>query len=333
MREELVKILGIQTESYDTTMMDKYIINEIHDMGLIPVLDNGNIYVTKGLSDTYPCIVSHTDSVHKIIPPDDFTIIANDKFAIGFDNHKMSPSGCGGDDKVGIYICLELLKTIDCIKVAFFRDEEVGCVGSYEADVKFFNDVRFILQCDRKGNQDFVNEIYGTQLQSKRFKKMVSSIIESYDYHFASGMLTDVYALTQLGVGVSVANMSCGYYNPHCDDEIVCFEDVERCLCMCQHIMEEMTERYECHHQVKPSHTYNTSPKMYGRYYDWDGLGWGDSDWDIDTTKKDIPTPIDLLGKYDKCQGCDEWIEIDKMQFVRDFNCEVCPSCREWAKV
>ena len=65
MRQRLLNTLRVQSESYDTTRMNEYIINELHGMGLIPIIDKGNIYVTKGNAPNYPCIVSHTDSVHK----------------------------------------------------------------------------------------------------------------------------------------------------------------------------------------------------------------------------------------------------------------------------
>lgn len=320
MRQRLLNTLRVQSESYDTTRMNEYIINELHGMGLIPIIDKGNIYVTKGNAPNYPCIVSHTDSVHKIIPDEDYTILYDDSCAMGFNKRINSPSGCGGDDKVGIYICLELLRDIDNIKVAFFRDEEVGCDGSYDADMDFFKDVRFVLQCDRKGNNDFVSEIYGAQLQSKRFKKEVAKIIGAYGYKFASGMLTDVYALNQLGVGVSVANMSCGYYNPHCDDEVVNFDDVENCLCMCRHIMDDMTSVYECAFTPKKEKSFSYISKYYNTYNDWDG-------WD-----EHYKSDVKVSEEWTKCEACDELVEAKSMKYARDFNCDVCESCHKWVE-
>lgn len=316
MREKLLNVLSIQSESYDVTRMNEFIINQVIEMGLNPVIEKDNIYVTKGDAINYPCIVSHTDSVHKIIPDEDFTILHDDSMAMGFNKRIKSPSGCGGDDKVGIFICLELLRDMQDIKVAFFRDEEVGCDGSYDANMSFFKDVRFILQCDRKGNNDFINEIYGAQLQSKRFKKDVSKIISLYGYNFASGMLTDVYALHQSNVGVSVANMSCGYYNPHCDDEVVIYDDVNNCLEMCRNIMISMTSVYKC--EYTPKKTYPTSyMSKYSSYYDWDG--WSDT-----------PCVTDVKQKWSKCESCDELVETKTMTYSRDFNCDVCDSCSKW---
>jgi hypothetical protein len=321
MKQLLLKVLNVQSESYDTTEMEKFIINDVESLGLEVVYDNGNMYVTKGTAP-YPCIVSHTDTVHKIIPQEDYTIIANDEFAIGFNKAKMEPTGCGGDDKVGIYICLQLLRDMDNIKVAFFRDEEVGCNGSYDANVKFFNDVRFVLQCDRRGNSDFVNEIYGVQLQSNRFKKQSAKIIRKYGYKPASGMLTDVYALAQIGVNVSVANMSCGYYNPHSDDETISFADVSNCLSMCYDLMIKMTDVYA----IKREKVY-AKPYSYSKPYKSYGGAWSDYDgWDNYYSPVDkIKTSLD--DDYCLCDSCTEVKAINDVTFNIDYNCYLCADC------
>lgn len=334
-KQLLLNILDVQSYSYETKRMEAFIIKYIEDLGLECIYDNGNIYVTKGVADNYPCIVSHTDTVHRIIPDDHFTIIANDEFAIGYDKAKMAPTGCGGDDKVGIFICLQMLKEFDAIKVAFFADEEVGCVGSYDANVEWFNDARFILQCDRRGNADFINNIYGTALQSKRFKKAVAPILNHYGYKPTSGMLTDVYALKSIGVNVSVANMSCGYYNPHMDDETIVFADVDNCLEMCRTIFTEMTEVYTHKADIKSSGNYyggygntykpsnSTYYERYGSYNDdWD-------DWDLKSSKKidNDDKDIDYYSTHEQCESCMEWGDMHKMDFSHEYNCYLCTNC------
>ena len=335
-KELLLNILNVQSYSYETKRMEAFIIKHIERLGLDCIYDNGNIYVTKGVSDSYPCIVSHTDTVHKIIPDKDFTIISNDEFAIGYDRARMSATGCGGDDKVGIFICLQMLQEFDAIKVAFFKDEEVGCVGSYEANVEWFNDTRFVLQCDRRGNADFVNSIYSTPLQSKRFKKAVAPILSAHGYKPTTGMLTDVYALKTLGVNVSVANMSCGYYNPHMDDETIVFADVNNCLEMCRTIFKDMTEVYSHSAPVTQSYTTyggynnkytppNPTASRYGTYYDWD-------DWDTKPTinkddKDKDDKDIEYYSSHEQCESCMEWGEVEHMDFSYDYNCYLCPNC------
>lgn len=330
-KQLLLNILGVQSYSYETSRMEKFIMNYLDELNIPYIYDNGNIYATKGESINYPCIVSHTDTVHKIIPDSDYTIIANDKFAIGYDTAKMQTTGCGGDDKVGIFICLQMLHEFDSIKVAFFKDEEVGCIGSYDANVGWFDDARFVLQCDRRGNNDFVNNIYGTSLQSKRFKKAVAPILEEYGYKTTSGALTDVYALKQIGVNVSVANMSCGYYNPHSDDETISIADVSNCLQMCRDIFTQLTDTYKHTASVVSADPYtsfyNSSYNGYGGYnkytQDWDNDGWDTPIDNKSSTSKDI----DFYESHEKCEACLEWKEHDQVEFVTEYNCFVCLDC------
>ena len=319
MRQELINVLSVQSESYNSTMMEAYITHQIESMGLIAIHDKGNIYCVKGISKTYPCIVSHMDSVHKIIPDDDYHIMFDNRMAMGVNLSTMKPTGCGGDDKVGIYACLRLLQEYECIKVAFFKDEEVGCDGSYDADVEFFKDVRFILQCDRRGNTDFVNEIYGTQLQNKKFKKQVAPLLRNHGYNFSSGMLTDVYALTQIGVSVSVANISCGYYNPHCNDEIVMFEDVDNCLDLCRAIFDNLEDIYPVQRQkaYKSLSKYN-----YNRYsYDYDDFETG---WGASVTSKEVTS-----SQVEICEGCSEWKHLTDIKYVDKYSSYMCKDCVE----
>lgn len=335
-KQLLLNILGVQSYSYETTRMQKFIMDYVESLGLECIYDNGNIYVTKGVSDSYPCIVSHTDTVHRIIPDDHYTIIANDEFAIGYDRAKMSATGCGGDDKVGIFICLQLLKEYDAIKVAFFVDEEVGCVGSYEANVEWFNDTRFVLQCDRRGNADFVNEIYGTPLQSKKFRKAVKHILADHGYKPTSGMLTDVYALKTLGVNVSVANMSCGYYNPHSDDETIVFSDVDNCLNMCRTMFSELTDVYPHTAPTQSPRNYygGYNSGYYGGYskpYSSSAGGWSDygdwDDWDTPNDKTVNNVSDDFYKDNEQCESCNEWANINTMSYSYDYNCLLCDNC------
>lgn len=326
-KQLLLDILNVQSVSYNTKQMEAFILNDIESMGLTAVYDDGNIYVTKGDSLSYPCIVSHTDTVHNIIPQNHFTIIANDEFAIGYDRDKMEPTGCGGDDKVGIYVCLQLLRDLDNVKVAFFRDEEVGCVGSYGADLKFFSDCRFILQCDRRGNGDFVNNIYGTPLQSKKFKKDVKPFLKHYGYTPTTGMLTDVYALKQQGLNVSVANMSCGYYNPHSAEETIVFADVSNCYNMCLDMCTMLTDVYD-HTAPVVSQTYNYYGYGYGVGSKYDYSGWGEwKDWDKTTTTKDTKKDNDFYDSHEMCECCQEWTEIANIEFNRDYDAMICNKC------
>lgn len=227
-RQTLHNTLSIQSESYNTERMQRYIERFVRNW--VPTAhltnDDGNIYITKGDTDVFPCIIAHTDTVHDIIP--DFVVNVRHGIYYGKDRKSGKQYGVGGDDKVGIAIALHALVVFGAIKVAFFKDEEVGCKGSRDADLSFFSDCAFVIQADRKGNTDIVNSVYGVPLYSDDFAAAVKPLADRFGFTPTSGMLTDVYMLRRSGLELSTFNMSAGYWNPHTDTETVVLADVDR---------------------------------------------------------------------------------------------------------
>lgn len=141
----LIEVLSIQTCSNDVVGMNNYIEKRLSEIsGCNYYIKDGNIYATKGYANYFPCIVAHTDTVHEIVK--NLTVIRIGENLTGFNAVMMEQTGIGGDDKVGIHIALECLEKFENIKVAFFRDEEIGCAGSYDADVSFLKTV--VLFCN-----------------------------------------------------------------------------------------------------------------------------------------------------------------------------------------
>jgi tripeptide aminopeptidase len=266
----LIDVLSIQTTSGNEFDMIAYIHKFCQEN--VPqaevVIKDSNIYVTKGKSKTYPCIVAHTDTVHDIHKY--YKVFDDDGCIFAFNAETGKQVGVGGDDKVGIWIALEMLMSQDIIKCAFFHSEEIGCIGSSQADMDWFKDVGYCLQADRRGNKDFVNSISG-KLFSKAFSKAVAPILKHYGYKETSGAITDVGQLAENGVGVCVANMSCGYYAPHSDEEVVEFVDASNCLDMIESIVEELgNNKYEYQYQTRYHNYYGSS-----KWGDWSGATRG----------------------------------------------------------
>lgn len=332
----LNKILSIQTYSGKEWRMFAFIVRECKRLGASVRQDEqGNLYITKGVSDTYPCIVAHMDSVHKIGA--DLSIIEHRGVLTGFNYVTMQQSGIGGDDKVGIYIALQCLQRYDAIKLAFFVDEERGCIGSGGADMTFFDDCRFVLQADRRGKSDFVVNASGTKLSSKKFKKSVLPLLKDHGYAFSDGMMTDVMQLKENGLGVSCANVSCGYYRPHSADEYVVVSDVENCLSLFQSIIDNMVQVY--------GHTY-TAPVYESRY---EALGYVGGYGSV--YKKHTPSAgktkyttywddLDTASSWRKseketlyyCDSCSEAHSMSELTFSTNYNAFLCVSCNlQWA--
>ncbi len=296
---KLKEVLSIQSYSGKQFRMFAYIIRQCKSMNVSFYVNSGNIYITKGISDNYPCIIAHMDTVHQIC--EDLTVIDVNGNLTAFNAVKMYQTGIGGDDKVGIYIALECLKKSDTIKVAFFSDEEIGCIGSYDADIDFFDNCNFVLQCDRKGNNDFITSASSVTLSSKHFQKSIKKTIKSFGYKFTYGFMTDVMALKEMGIECSMANISCGYYNPHCINEYVNIKDVANCLDLVFSLIDKFGNTYFNHKYEHP------------KYYNY---------------KDNFVFP---KTKIDNCDCCMEDAATSDLTYIREYNMYACAKCCKWA--
>ncbi len=201
----------------------------------------GNMYITKGQNETYPCIVAHLDQVQRIHSKD-FTAIETEEIIFGYSPSNRQYEGLGADDKNGIWIALKCLEKYDCLKIAFFVQEEVGCIGSSQADLSFFDNCRYIIQPDRRGHNDLVTSICWMPLCSKDFIKDIKP--HKFNYIETEGMTTDVGELKSRGLEISCINLSCGYYEPHTDQEFTVKKDILNCLAFVEQIIEKSQKVY-----------------------------------------------------------------------------------------
>ncbi len=241
--ELLKKLYEIHSPSGKEKRIKQFIKRYIHSNIPNCIIETdkvGNLYITKGEASEYPCIIAHLDQV-QTLHSSDFKAIETEVI-FGYSNKNRSFQGLGADDKNGIWVCLKALQECDCLKIAFFVQEEIGCIGSSQADLTFFDDCRFVLQADRKGHSDFITTIGWSPLCSEEFIKDCQ--IEKFGYKEATGMITDVGELKHQGLPISVANISCGYYEPHTDQEFTVKADLQNCLALVCHIIETCQKVY-----------------------------------------------------------------------------------------
>ena len=230
--EKLKDILSTPSYCGQEQYMVAKIIKYLKESNLDYVVDEfDNIYVTKGSADYYPCVVSHTDTVHRI---SEIEILhnPNDQDILYAVNKKTKKeSGCGGDDKAGTYVCLELLNKVDVLKAVFFVGEEYGCLGSTLSDENFFNDVGYVLQFDAPESDWVTHYCNGVKLFDEKgdFYNTIKPILEDYmgDYVLGRHPYTDVSILGAFH-DFSCINYSVGYYNMHSPFEYVNIRDVEQ---------------------------------------------------------------------------------------------------------
>lgn len=259
--ELLKQLYCIHSKSNDEGKMLEFLVdwlfNNVPDVE-IDMDKKCNLYIKKGESTTFPCIVAHVDQV-QTNHSDDFEAVETKDIIFGWSQKNKRKEGLGADDKNGIWVALKCLLKYDVIKVAFFVGEEIGCIGSNAANMDFFTDCRFVLQCDRRGFDDFITEASLTELCSDAFFK--ATCCDWFGYKKAHGMMTDVMTLKDNGLNVSCANISCGYYQPHTDDEFTIKYDLLNCLDLVEYIIENCLEVYPHEYVYKP---YSYSYKGYG---------------------------------------------------------------------
>ena len=237
----LKQLLEIHSPSEKEDAMRNFIIEFCAALGLEPVTDPfGNVFVTAGTAESYPCIAAHMDEVHTHRSCDWALRYQDDTLAAFSSNG--CPCGIGADDKNGIWVALKMLRKGFPMKAAFFVGEEIGCIGSSDADLEFFKDCRFIVECDRRNAHDFIHNANGVALCSDEF--MADANLEKFGYVPCGGFSTDVYKLTLRGVGISCCNLSCGYYNPHRPDEYTVFSELKNCLRFVEYIFDHCTKVY-----------------------------------------------------------------------------------------
>ena len=239
----LKEVLSVPTKTYKEDLMIDFLVNWLTENNIEHSVDEyGNVYAIKKSDDIksddfyFPCIISHTDTVHEI---DEINIreemLKNAqgelKPSLKAYNNSNKPTGIGGDDKCGVFACLTLLKELPNIKAAFFVSEETGCHGSKKADENFFSDVGYAIQFDAPENWMITEKCFGQLLfdRDSTFFDVVDSVLnenmvkESLQYMVHP--YTDVYALRSK-FDFSCINFSIGYYDYHTRNEYVVIEDV-----------------------------------------------------------------------------------------------------------
>jgi len=334
--KRLIEVLSLESNAQN----DSAVVNYINDFieqnfktgELEPLMDGfGNMYIKKGNAKSYPCIVSHVDTVHDI--RGDKKVYKKGDILFAFSEKKKGQIGIGGDDLVGVYMCLQALLDFDNIKVVFFKDEEVGCVGSrysIEAHKSWYEDVSFIIQPDRWGNRDFIYKSGGITTCSTTFLKACDPFLEKFNYKRAVGISTDMDKLVKDDVGISAVNVSCGYYRPHTDLEYVSVKDVNRCYRLIKHIILNLGESKFEYIYVPPKVVtrYSSSYRQTSMFKNLIPVGDCDMFKRHSTILKNefVYDGNDVLKIDTKCPECAE----EELVFMKDTKSFFCCNCRDY---
>ena len=229
--ELLSRLYKIISKSGMEDRMKSFVLDCLSDVTLTVETDEiGNLFITKGVAEVYPCVAAHLDEIHS--PCEREVVIEGDKiFTV---DRLWNRVGCGADDKNGIWVILNLLHSEPVLKVALFVQEEgswgiAGCRGAHACDMKWFDNVKYILECDRKGCSDVVSVgKMDTVLCEPDF--IPEDLLQKYGYEMVRGGKTDVVELKMRGLRIPVCNLGCGYYGAHTNSEYTNFSELRKCL-------------------------------------------------------------------------------------------------------
>ena len=250
--EILKEVLSLPSISRKENIVRDYIINFSKVNNITYNVDQkGNVYLTKGQRDTkefYPCVVSHIDTVHSshinLIEENKRLVINESTYELGGFIHPNGEektiettlyathpetgekTGIGGDDKCGVFICLEMFKKFDKLKGAFFVEEEIGMLGSKKSDDNFFVDVGYAIQFDAPSANWITEVCSGVRLFDKDFKDTIKPHLNECGYtQFSNDPFTDVNQLATK-YDFCCLNLGCGYYRQHTNNEYVIVDEV-----------------------------------------------------------------------------------------------------------
>ena len=196
-------------------------------------------------------LVAHVDTVHFGSPPTNIFYDQEQKIL-------WSPDGIGGDDRAGVAGILELLDRGYRPHILLTDGEEKGGIGATQAAKEIYpDDVKFVIELDRKGSEDAV--FYSCDNPD------FATYIESFGFKTALGSFSDICKICP-SWGIAGVNLSTGYYNAHTKSEYVNFVEweiiIEKVCSMLSSLPEEQFEYIEKKIQAYTYPSYSKKNEM-----------------------------------------------------------------------
>ena len=226
---------------------------ELLEAGYNEVVTGDGYVYAKG---TVPVLLTaHMDTVHRELIKDFYEYFDEEK-----KQHIISsPQGIGGDDRCGIYMILELIKTHKC-SVLFCEDEESGGQGSSKFCktelIEELSGLNYLIELDRKGDNDAV--FY--DCDNADFTKFIE---DNTGYKENYGSFSDISTLSP-ACKVASVNLSCGYYNAHTTSEYVIMEEMFNTIEVVKKLLDVECEQFE---YIENKYYGGYYSNYYGNYY------------------------------------------------------------------
>src|SRR5205085_3510548 len=227
MHKQFIKLLKIHGVSGQEQNVRSYLEKVLPNFMDEVVVDTyGNLLATKKIGNGKGATVllsAHMDTVKCVLA--DRNVLENNGVITS------SKGALGADDRGGIAIILEVLRNVEklsfegTLKIAFSREEEIGCVGASKIDPKWYEGVDLAIVVDRRGNRDIVVGCFEAFCSDEVGHFMENcSALQGMDWKCVEGGISDA---TQFSAkGVNSVNLSAGYMNEHTEREFAVFSDM-----------------------------------------------------------------------------------------------------------
>lgn len=244
---EFKKILMMTQPELKVALTEK-----LTESGYTPQVGDGYIYAA---GDIPVLLIAHMDTVHKKLPEHICESVDGDILIAPLE-------GIGGDDRCGIFMVLETIKTHRC-HVLFTEDEEIGLVGAGKfaaSDIK--PEVNWILEYDRKGSNDAV--FYSCD--NPEFTEFITD--KDIGFVLAHGSASDISKVAP-ALNRAAVNLSCGYYDQHHTYEYIIISEMMANIERGKKLIDKPCDKpFE---YIEKKYTYSSSygsNKSYKSYYD-----------------------------------------------------------------
>ena len=258
----------------------------------------------------------HRSHIEYIINKERLDIVEDDGKLTARHPNTDKQTGIGGDDKCGVYVCLEMFNKFDVLKGAFFVEEEIGMLGSRQADDNFFSNVGYAIQFDAPSDNWISEVCSGVKLFDQEFKEEITQTLNESGYtKFSIDPFTDVNQLATK-YDFNCLNLGCGYYRQHTDSEYVVIEEVSNSLKAGEKLITKLGLEKYTHNKITPK---PVIMENYDRGYDYGNVDRYDNlygeEEDIDEISESI---TELVLSMDK-QGYDtEEIKDEVSKYLID---------------
>lgn len=254
-KDFIMDVMSVPASSYNEYRMVTYIMLWCRARGIKYEFDTkGNIYLTKGElaeGEYYPCLTSHLDTVQTkqtSYAQAGLRLPIKEREAKGKHEIYVDGMGIGADCRAGIAISLALIEKFDTIKACFFLEEEVGMGGSKELNVRWFDDVGYVMGYDSpEQNRAAYCCSNATLFTRTFFEEHLEEICKKHGLvDFRSEPFTDVVQIRNK-TDIVCMNFGNGGYNAHSSNEYCVLEDMDTACAMGKELIEHLGKsKYIC---------------------------------------------------------------------------------------